>query len=115
MNNFIFENSTKVFFGKGCVKEYLSCWAGKFGERVLLAYGGCSMKDQHCPYLRPQKINTFIGIGSRQREFLDDLLPGDGVDSAVGYHQEQEQVKQRTAETMFIILNRCSFGKNTCQ
>lgn len=69
------------------------------------------MKDQHCPYLRPQKINTFIGIGSRQREFLDDLLPGDGVDSAVGYHQEQEQVKQRTAETMFIILNRCSFGK----
>ena len=44
MNNFIFENSTKVFFGKGCVKEYLSCWAGKFGERVLLAYGGCSIK-----------------------------------------------------------------------
>ena len=56
------------------------------------------MKDQHCPYLRPQKINTFIGIGSRQREFLDDLLPGDGVDSAVGYHQEQEQVKQRNDE-----------------
>ena len=52
------------------------------------------MKDQHCPYLRPQKINSFIGIGSRQREFLDDLLPGDGVDSAVGYHQEQEQLKQ---------------------
>ena len=25
MNNFIFENSTKVFFGKGCVKEYLCC------------------------------------------------------------------------------------------
>ena len=23
MNNFIFENATKVFFGKGCVKEYL--------------------------------------------------------------------------------------------
>ena len=44
MNNFIFENSTKVFFGKGCVKEQLSCWAGKFGERVLLAYGGCSIK-----------------------------------------------------------------------
>ena len=26
------------------MKEYLSCWAGKFGERVLLAYGGCSIK-----------------------------------------------------------------------
>ena len=84
-------------------------------RRIVILIGKIFMKDQHCPYLRPQKINTFIGIGSRQREFLDDLLPGDGVDSAVGYHQEQEQVKQRTAETMFIILNRCSFGKNTCQ
>lgn len=44
MNNFIYENSTKVFFGKGCVKEYLSCWAGKYGERVLLAYGGGPIK-----------------------------------------------------------------------
>lgn len=25
MNNFIFQNATKVYFGKGCVKEYLSC------------------------------------------------------------------------------------------
>ncbi len=24
MNNFIFENSTKTYFGKGCVKEYLA-------------------------------------------------------------------------------------------
>ena len=24
MNNFIFQNSTKVYFGKGCVKEYLT-------------------------------------------------------------------------------------------
>ena len=23
MNNFIFENKTKVYFGKGCVGEYL--------------------------------------------------------------------------------------------
>ena len=44
MNNFIFENSTKVFFGKGCVKEYLSCLSGKYGNRVLLAYGGGSIK-----------------------------------------------------------------------
>lgn len=30
MNNFIFENSTKVYFGRGCVKEYLACLAGKY-------------------------------------------------------------------------------------
>lgn len=36
MNNFIFENSTKVYFGKGCVKEYLACLTEKYGERVML-------------------------------------------------------------------------------
>lgn len=29
MNNFIFENTTKVYFGKGCVKEYLACRHGR--------------------------------------------------------------------------------------
>lgn len=32
MNNFIFENSTKVYFGKGCVKEYLCCLVAKYGK-----------------------------------------------------------------------------------
>lgn len=44
MKNFIFENATKVYFGKGCVKEYLSSLAGQYGGRVLLAYGGGSIK-----------------------------------------------------------------------
>lgn len=44
MNNFIFENTTKTFFGRGCVKEYLACLSGHYGERVMLAYGGGSIK-----------------------------------------------------------------------
>jgi len=32
MNNFIFENATKTFFGKGCVKEYLNCLVSKYGK-----------------------------------------------------------------------------------
>ena len=44
MNNFIFENATKVYFGKGCVKEYLAYLSGSYGDRVLLAYGGGSIK-----------------------------------------------------------------------
>lgn len=46
MNNFIFENGTKVVFGQGCVKEYLSCFVNKFAEndRIMLAYGGGSIK-----------------------------------------------------------------------
>ena len=43
MNNFIFENATKVYFGKGCVKEYLSCKVKPYAT-VMLAYGGGSIK-----------------------------------------------------------------------
>lgn len=45
MNNFIFENSTKVYFGSGCVKEYLACLAAMYGDRVMLCYGGGSIKN----------------------------------------------------------------------
>lgn len=44
MNNFIFENATKVYFGKGAVKEYLSQAAAPYGDTVLFAYGGGSIK-----------------------------------------------------------------------
>lgn len=44
MNNFIFENGTKVILGKGCVKEYLSCFLKHYGNNVMLAYGGGSIK-----------------------------------------------------------------------
>ena len=43
MNNFIFQNATKVYFGKNCVKEYLSCLTGSYNT-VMLAYGGGSIK-----------------------------------------------------------------------
>lgn len=44
MNNFIYENKTKVYFGKGGVKEYLCCLMKKVGSTVMLAYGGGSVK-----------------------------------------------------------------------
>lgn len=44
MNNFIFENSTKIYFGKGCVMEYLTCLSGHYGKNVMLCYGGGSIK-----------------------------------------------------------------------
>lgn len=44
MNNFICENKTKVFFGKGGVKEYLTCLLKHYGETVMLAYGSGSIK-----------------------------------------------------------------------
>ena len=44
MNNFIFENKTKVFFGRGGVKEYLGCLLKKYGDTVMLAFGGGYIK-----------------------------------------------------------------------
>lgn len=43
MNNFIYENKTKVYFGKGGVKEYLGCLLKNY-KTVMLAYGGGSIK-----------------------------------------------------------------------
>lgn len=71
MNNFIFENATKTYFGKGCVKEYLACLVGSYGQTVMLAYGGGSIKrngvyDEVMDSLRKagQTIVEFSGIGA---------------------------------------------------
>ena len=44
MNNFIYENKTKVFFGKSGVQEHLGNLLEHYGPTVLLAYGGGSIK-----------------------------------------------------------------------
>ena len=44
MENFVYENKTKVFFGKGVVKERLKDALQPYGETVLLTYGGGSIK-----------------------------------------------------------------------
>ena len=44
MNNFIFGNKTRVYFGKGGVKEYLGSLLRNYGSTVMLAYGGGSIK-----------------------------------------------------------------------
>ena len=71
MNNFIFENATKVYFGKGCVKEYLSCLSGHYGKSVMLAYGGGSVKKNgiydevmFCLQKAGQSVVEFSGIGA---------------------------------------------------
>ena len=69
MNNFIYENKTKVFFGKGGVKEYLGSLLNNYGETVMLAYGGGSIKkngvyDEVTSILsaRGKRVVEFSGI-----------------------------------------------------
>ena len=48
MNNFIFESKTKVYFGKGGVKEYLGCPLGNYGETVMLAMSAARSSATAC-------------------------------------------------------------------
>lgn len=44
MNNFFYENKTRVFFGQGVVGERLGEVLGQYGKTVMLAYGGGSIR-----------------------------------------------------------------------
>ena len=44
MNNFVFENKPKVYFGTNVVKAHLGGLLSNYGETVMLAYGGGSNK-----------------------------------------------------------------------
>ena len=69
MNAFRFENATKTCFGKGCVRENLAGFLREYGENVLLAYGGGSIKkngiyDEITAILKQEgkKVTEFSGI-----------------------------------------------------
>ena len=90
MNNFIFENKTKVSFGKGGVKEYLGGLLANFGETVMLAYGGGSIK-------RNGVYDEIMGIlnaaGKRIVEFS-------GIMSNPTYQKVQDGAKLAWASAM---------------
>ena len=69
MNRFLYENPTKIYFGDGCAKEYLSCQLKKYGPNVMLAYGKGSIKkngvyDEIMAYLKEagKNVTEFSGI-----------------------------------------------------
>ena len=45
MENFVFEYPTKVYFGKGAVKEHLGKELERYGKTVMFAYGGGSIRQ----------------------------------------------------------------------
>ena len=94
MNNFIFENKTKVYFGKGGVKEYLGCLLDHYGDTVMLAYGGGSIK-------RNGVYDEVMGIlnakGKRVVEFS-------GIMSNPTYAKVQEGAKLARENHVDLIL-----------
>ncbi len=71
MQSFIYEYATKVYFGEGAVKEHLKEAVSGYGEKVMLAYGGGSVKkngiyDEVTSILESagKKVTDFSGIMS---------------------------------------------------
>lgn len=81
MNNFIFENSTKVFFGRGCVKEFLAGTLNEYGNNVMLAYGGGSIKsngvyDEIKQILTEERKNIFEFSGIMANPTYKKVMEG---------------------------------------
>lgn len=94
MNNFIFENKTKVYFGKGGVKEYLGCLLKKYGETVMLAYGGGSIKRNG---VYEEVMNILKAAGKRVVEFS-------GIMPNPTYAKVQEGAKLSRENQVDLIL-----------
>lgn len=65
MNNFIYENKTKVYFGQGCVKEFLTCLV-KDCDTVMMVYGQGSVKRNG---IYDEVLNILMKAGKNIVEF----------------------------------------------
>ncbi len=81
MNNFVFENSTKVYFGQGVVAEHLPELAKKYGPKVLMGYGGGSIKkngvyDEVTAILKEAGVEIIEFGGIMSNPTLNKMLEG---------------------------------------
>ena len=90
MNNFIFENKTKVYFGKNVVKEHLGGLLSNYGETVMLAYGGGSVKRNG---VYDEVVSILNAAGKRVVEFS-------GIMSNPTYAKVQDGAKLARASAM---------------
>lgn len=73
------------------------------------------MKYYYGPYLGPDEIYTFVGIGHTQIKVLNDFLPCKGIDETIKNHQHKKDIKPYPAETMFVVFHGRCFRKNSCK
>ena len=66
MNNFIYENTTKSYFGQGCVHEFLASLLNGY-DHILLAYGQGSVKRNG---IYDEVLNILMTAGKQVTEFF---------------------------------------------
>ena len=94
MNNFIYSNKTKVYFGKGGVKEYLGSLLKGYGSTVMLAYG-CGSAKRNGVY--DEIVSILKAQGKNIVEF-PDIMPNPT------YAKVQEGAKLARENNVDLIL-----------
>lgn len=94
MQKFVYEYATKVYFGEGAAKEHLAEAVSGFGERVMLAFGGGSVKKN--------------GIYDEVKKILDEagkkVIDFPGIMSNPTYAKVQEGAALAKKEKVDFIL-----------
>lgn len=94
MQKFVYEYSTKVYFGEGAAKEHLAGAVSGYGQNVMLAYGGGSVKKN--------------GIYDEVKKILEDagkkVTDFNGVMSNPTYAKVQEGAELAKKEKIDLIL-----------
>lgn len=94
MQKFVYEYATKVYFGEGAAKEHLAAAVSGYGENVMLAYGGGSVKKN--------------GIYNEVKKILEDagkkVFDFNGIMSNPTYEKVQEGAKLAKDNKIDFIL-----------
>ena len=94
MNNFVFENKTRVYFGKGGVQEQLGTVLQNYGGTVMLAYGGGSIRRNG---VYDEVVGILNAAGKRIVEFS-------GIMSNPTYAKVQEGARLAREHHVDLIL-----------
>lgn len=94
MQKFVYEYATKVYFGEGATKEHLAAAVSGYGENVMLAYGGGSVKKNRI-YNEVKKI--LEDSGKKVFDF-------NGIMSNPTYEKVQEGAKLAKENKIDFIL-----------
>ena len=94
MNNFIFENKIKVYFGKGGVKEHLVSLLRNYGGTVMLAYGGGSIK----------RSAVYDGVTAILKDAGKTVVEFGGIMPNPTYRKVQEGAKLARENHVDLIL-----------
>ena len=94
MQKFVYEYATKVYFGEGAAKEHLAGAVSDYGQNVMLAYGGGSVKKN--------------GIYDEVKKILEDagkrVTDFSGIMSNPTYAKVQEGAALAKKEEIDFIL-----------